>query len=73
MLSPSAGPLGRHPLGGRNWEGFGADPYLTGVAMALTIEGIQVRIAATELNKPFMPICCTIVHNESGYRSAVSV
>ncbi|KAF2179972.1 glycoside hydrolase family 3 protein [Zopfia rhizophila CBS 207.26] len=28
MLGPSVGPMGRHALGGRNWEGFGADPYL---------------------------------------------
>lgn len=26
---------------GRNWEGFSADPYLTGVAMSETIQGIQ--------------------------------
>ncbi|KAF2011308.1 glycoside hydrolase family 3 protein [Aaosphaeria arxii CBS 175.79] len=41
ILGPVAGPLGRHPLGGRNWEGFSPDPYLTGVAMEETIKGIQ--------------------------------
>ncbi|KAI0399741.1 glycoside hydrolase family 3 protein [Xylaria palmicola] len=41
LLGPVAGPLGRHPAGGRNWEGFGADPYLQGIAMAETIEGLQ--------------------------------
>lgn len=40
-LGPVAGPIGRAPEGGRNWEGFSPDPYLTGVAMAETIEGIQ--------------------------------
>ncbi|OLN97641.1 putative beta-glucosidase G 2 [Colletotrichum chlorophyti] len=40
-LGPVAGPLGRQVLGGRNWEGFSVDPYLTGVAMRLTIEGMQ--------------------------------
>ena len=35
------GPLGRMPAGGRNWEGFGTDPYLQGVAAAETIKGIQ--------------------------------
>ncbi|KAM0438471.1 hypothetical protein ACHAPT_001220 [Fusarium lateritium] len=40
-LGPSAGPLGRNPLGGRNWESFSPDPYLSGVAMELTIRGIQ--------------------------------
>ncbi|KAE8422625.1 beta-glucosidase [Aspergillus pseudocaelatus] len=38
---PVAGPLGRHPMGGRNWEGFSPDPYLTGVAMNSTIRGTQ--------------------------------
>jgi beta-glucosidase-like glycosyl hydrolase len=35
------GPLGRMPAGGRNWEGFGADPVLQGIAAAETIRGIQ--------------------------------
>lgn len=33
--------LARVPAAGRNWEGFGADPFLTGVASARTIQGIQ--------------------------------
>jgi beta-glucosidase len=41
ILGPVAGPLGRSPYGGRNWEGFSSDPYLTGVAMEETITGIQ--------------------------------
>ncbi len=40
-LGPVAGPVGRSPEGGRNWEGFSPDPVLTGVAMAQTIQGIQ--------------------------------
>ncbi|KAF7597152.1 hypothetical protein BBP40_009490 [Aspergillus hancockii] len=40
-LSPVAGPLGRSAYSGRNWEGFAADPYLTGVAMEETIAGHQ--------------------------------
>jgi beta-glucosidase len=43
MLGPASGPLGRVPQGGRNWEAFGPDPYLAGVAMAETIQGIQSR------------------------------
>lgn len=31
ILGPVAGPLGRSGYGGRNWEGFSPDPYLTGV------------------------------------------
>lgn len=41
LLGPCVGPLGRMPAGGRNWEGFGSDPYLQGVAAAQTIKGIQ--------------------------------
>lgn len=41
MSRPSTGPLGRHPMGGRNWEGFSADPYLAGEAMKYTIAGHQ--------------------------------
>jgi beta-glucosidase len=41
QLGPVAGPLGRSPEGGRNWEGFSPDPVLTGVGMAQTIKGIQ--------------------------------
>ncbi|KAF9890251.1 hypothetical protein FE257_006163 [Aspergillus nanangensis] len=41
LLGPSVGPLGRKPRGGRNWEGFGMDPSLQGVASALTIQGMQ--------------------------------
>ena len=41
ILGPSMGPLGMMPAGGRNWEGFGSDPVLQGVAAAETIRGIQ--------------------------------
>ena len=41
QLGPVAGPLGKNAEGGRNWEGFGPDPYLTGIAMANTIQGMQ--------------------------------
>ncbi|KAI9646460.1 beta-glucosidase [Ciborinia camelliae] len=41
QLGPVAGPIGRAPAGGRNWEGFSPDPVLTGVSMAATVEGIQ--------------------------------
>jgi beta-glucosidase len=40
-LGPSVGPLGRKPRGGRNWEGFGADPVLQAVGGALTVKGVQ--------------------------------
>lgn len=41
LLGPCVGPIGRMPAGGRNWEGFGTDPYLQGIAAAQTIKGIQ--------------------------------
>ncbi|KAH7417559.1 beta-glucosidase [Cadophora sp. MPI-SDFR-AT-0126] len=41
LLGPSAGAIGRHTLGGRNWEGFSPDPYLTGRSMDATVRGIQ--------------------------------
>jgi beta-glucosidase-like glycosyl hydrolase len=41
LLGPCVGPLGRMPAGGRNWEGFGSDPVLQGIAAAQTIKGIQ--------------------------------
>ena len=42
QLGPSMN-LMRVPNGGRNWEAFGEDPYLVGVASAETIIGIQSR------------------------------
>ncbi|KAF2234256.1 glycoside hydrolase family 3 protein [Viridothelium virens] len=41
QLGPVAGPLGKSPEAGRNWEGFGSDPYLSGIAMQQTITGMQ--------------------------------
>ena len=41
LIGPSMGPMGMMPAGGRNWEGFGSDPVLQGVAAAETIRGIQ--------------------------------
>lgn len=41
VLGPTIGPIGLKAQGGRNWEGFGADPYLQGVGGAATVEGIQ--------------------------------
>ncbi|CAJ2507434.1 Uu.00g086200.m01.CDS01 [Anthostomella pinea] len=40
-LGPVVGALGRKPRGGRNWEGFGADPVLQAIAGAETIRGAQ--------------------------------
>jgi beta-glucosidase len=32
---------GRQAAAGRNWEGFGGDPFLAGVGTAETIKGLQ--------------------------------
>jgi beta-glucosidase len=40
-LGPVVGPLGRSPFGGRNWEGFSPDAYLTGELVEDTIVGMQ--------------------------------
>ncbi|KAJ5116236.1 hypothetical protein N7456_000584 [Penicillium angulare] len=41
LLGPVVGPLGRISEGGRNWEGFSDDPYLTGALVYDTIRGVQ--------------------------------
>jgi hypothetical protein len=41
VLGPVVGPLGRSPEGGRNWEGFSPDPYLSGQAIYHTVQGVQ--------------------------------
>jgi beta-glucosidase len=33
--------IARAPVAGRNWEGFGADPYLAGWAVEQTVKGLQ--------------------------------
>jgi beta-glucosidase len=49
QLGPVAGPLGRTPEGGRNWEGYSPDPVLTGQMFANTIKGIQSQNVMTQL------------------------
>ncbi|OJJ02487.1 hypothetical protein ASPVEDRAFT_29066 [Aspergillus versicolor CBS 583.65] len=43
LLGPVAGPMGRSAHGGRNWEGFSPDPYLTAGLFVETIKGVQDR------------------------------
>lgn len=48
LLGPSVGPLGRSPAGGRNWEGFGSDPYLQGVGAFQSVKVCMLHGTATE-------------------------
>ncbi|KAJ6260554.1 hypothetical protein Dda_4780 [Drechslerella dactyloides] len=41
QLGPVSGPLGLFPEGGRNWEGAGSDPHLSGNGLAAAVRGIQ--------------------------------
>jgi beta-glucosidase len=41
VLGPTIGPLGRIVTGGRNWESFSNDPYLSGQLCAETVEAMQ--------------------------------
>ncbi|KAH7309163.1 putative beta-glucosidase [Stachybotrys elegans] len=40
-LAPALGPMGRSAYSGRNWEGFSPDAYLSGIAFAQSIHGLQ--------------------------------
>ncbi|GAA6063791.1 hypothetical protein JCM10212_001361 [Sporobolomyces blumeae] len=51
-LSIVVGPMGRSPYGGRNWEGFSPDPYLSGEAVRETVRGMQEQ-GVTGLVKHF--------------------
>lgn len=46
-LGPVVGPIGRIAEGGRNWEGFAADPYLDGILGARSIAGLQESVIAS--------------------------
>ncbi|KAI6831235.1 putative glycosyl hydrolase [Hortaea werneckii] len=45
-LSVCVGPVGRVATGGRNWEAFGADPYLQGQLGSQMVSGMQLSVTA---------------------------
>lgn len=45
-LAPVVGPIGRIAKGGRNWEGYGADPYLSGALASKMVGGLQESVGA---------------------------
>jgi len=44
-LAPVAGPLGRAPAAGRNWEGFSVDPFLAGTTTPPRISSPSVEVS----------------------------
>ncbi|KAG9230487.1 putative beta-glucosidase M [Amylocarpus encephaloides] len=52
-LGPAIGPLGRVAEGGRNWEGFSVDPYLSGQLVYESVKGIQ-EAGVTATTKHFI-------------------
>jgi beta-glucosidase len=46
-LGPVVGPVGRLATNGRNWEGFGSDPYLNGILGAQSVIGLQKSVIAS--------------------------
>ena len=60
VLGPVIGPLGKIASGGRNWEGFSNDPYLSGALVTQTISGLQNNgvIACTKV-RAHMHSCVT--------------
>lgn len=40
VLGPATD-MARQAAGGRNWESFGGDPYLSGWAVQMTVKGLQ--------------------------------
>ena len=52
-LSIVVGPMGRSVYGGRNWEGFSPDPFLSGEAVRPTVEAFQEN-KVTALIKHFV-------------------
>lgn len=54
LLGPVVGPLGRVAEGGRNWEAFSNDPYLSGQLVYDTVQGLQSSgVGACTKVRPF--------------------
>lgn len=57
--------MGRIPQGGQNWEGFGADPFLSGEAAFETILGMQAGgVQATA--KHYINKCVILIDGTHG-------
>lgn len=58
LLGPVVGPAWRTTLSGRNWEGFAADPYLSGVLAAQSIQGTQGAGVVTSVKVRYWDSLC---------------
>ena len=52
--------MGRQAQGGRNWEGFGADPFLSGESAYETVLGLQVchNLSLEDRSEPAPWVIC---------------
>jgi hypothetical protein len=58
--------MGRVAEGGRNWEGFGADPFLSGEAAYETVLGMQeggIQACAKHYIDKYVLVFCCQSHN----------
>lgn len=60
LLGPVVGPAWRIVRGGRNWEGFSVDPWLSGALVSQTVSGIQGQgvITSTKVSRRLYAIIC---------------
>lgn len=69
-LGPVVAPLGRVATGGRNWEGFSADPYLSGSLAYQSVLGLQKSVIAC--TKHFITYEQETNRNPEGYNASYS-
>jgi beta-glucosidase len=62
ILGPVVGPAGRVVQGGRNWEGFSVDPYLSRSLVYESIFALQAAgvTATTKVRTKVLAITCAM-------------
>jgi beta-glucosidase len=60
LLGPVVGPSGRVQRGGRNWESFSLDPYLSGALVYETVSGAQEAGVITSTKASYYPVFCCL-------------
>ncbi|PNY23628.1 Beta-glucosidase [Tolypocladium capitatum] len=71
LLGPVVGPAWRVVRGGRNWEGFSVDPYLSGSLVSQSVMGIQGQGVQTSI-KHYVANEQETYRTPSGIKEAVS-